>query len=156
MISTTHDERTNNVETNRIIVKVPGAELLLIQRRSPVWRRGYTQRDMNREWREYNEAPRLYVSVADETVLDNLENRRRRPYNVYKKMIAASGISSVLNLESLRWSQHAGCSCPCSPGFIVPQQTIKVGAAEFTKFDVWVKLEGAPNVDERKPARVII
>lgn len=146
-----------NNDRDRITIKVKGAELTFISRSQPRWRPGYTQRDRNREWREYNEAPRLYVSVADETILENLENRRRRPYNVYKKMIAASGINAVLNLESLRWSQNAGCTmCPCSPGFIASKQRVAVGATEFVNFDVWVKLDGAPSIDERKPARVII
>jgi hypothetical protein len=145
------------MENDRITLKVNGAELTFIQRRRPTWRNVYyTQRDWNRDWREYHQAPRLYVRVADETILENLENRRRRPYNVYKKMIAASGIGSVLNLESLRWSQHAGCEmCSCSPGFIIGKQRITIGAMEFADYDVWVTLDGAPSVDERKPARVI-
>ena len=147
------------MERNRITIKVNGAELEFIERRMPTWRSGYTQRDMNSLWREYHEEPRMYVSVSDETIIENLENRCRRPYNVYKKLIAASGMNRVLNLQSLRWSQHAGCTmCPCSPGFIIQKQAVSVGFANgltFKNFDVWVKLTDAPNVDERKPARVI-
>jgi len=137
---------------------VAGAELLLIERSKPAWRgKYYTYRDWDRDQREYNGAPRLYIEVGDETILENLENRRRRPYNVYKKMIAASGIGSVLNLEGLRWSRHAGCKmCACSPGFVAPYQSVTIGALEFKRFDVWAKLEGAPSVDERKPAAVVV
>lgn len=157
---TTYNERTNDMERNRVIIKVEGAELLFIERRKPEWRstsyHTYTVTDWRRDWREYNEEPRMYVSIQDETVLENLENRRRRPYNVFKKMIAASGIGTVLNLESLRWSQNAGCKmCPCSPGFIIPTQQISIGALNFEHFDIWVKLDGAPSVDERKAPRVI-
>ena len=148
------------MELNRITITVEGAELTFIERRKPTWRTPkygrYTSVDWTRDWREYHEAPRMYVSVQDETVLENLENRRRRPYNVYKKMIAASGIGAVLNLEGLRWSQHAGCKmCPCSPGFIIGKQAMTIGAMVFPEFDVWVKLTGAPSVDERKAPRVI-
>ena len=143
----------------RMTVKVEGAELEFIERRKPTWRyadRWYTQSDWNREWREYNEAPRMYVAVSDESIIENLENRRRRPFNVYKTMIAESGISGVLSLETLRWSQHAGCKmCPCSPGFVIPKQGIQIGQTKFEHFDVWVTLKGAPSVDERKAPRVI-
>lgn len=149
------DERTNM--NHRMTIKVKGAELMFIERRMPTWRSGYKQRDMNSLWTEYNEAPRMYVSVDDETILENLENRRRRPYNVYKTMIAISDIDTALNLETLRWSQHAGCRmCPCSPGFIIPKQEVTIGQIKFAKFDVWVKLDGAPAVDERKASRVVV
>lgn len=140
----------------RVTVKVEGAELTFIERRKPVWGYRMSQRDWTREWREYNEGTRLYVSVADETLLENLQNRCRRPYNVYKRMIAASGIGAVLDLTGLRWSQNAGCTmCPCSPGFIIPRQAISIGLATFTNFDVWVKLDGAPSTDPLKAPRVL-
>lgn len=110
----------------------------------------------NRGWREHTSEPRMYVSVADETLLDNLMNRTRRPYNVYKTMIHSSAIDQVLNLDGMRWSQKAGCTlCPCSPGFIIPRQGVRIGDELVQNFDVWVKLIGAPAVDERKAARVI-
>lgn len=146
----------------RVTISVPGAKLELIERSYPYYRPStrrsrYTARDYRSDWADYIQAPRMYVSVADESVLENLENRRRRPYNVYKKMIAASGISSVLNLQNLAWRQGAGCRmCPCSPGFILPKQELSVGELKFKQFDVWVTLDGAPNVDERKPARVVV
>lgn len=144
----------------KITFKVRGAELMLIERTPPQSRwtdKWYTQRDWDRDWRQHQEAPRMYVSVKDETILENLENRRRRPYNVYKKLIAASGIGDVFNLEGMRWSRHAGCTmCACSPGFVIPQQSLTFGAMEFKRFDVWVDLAGAPNVDARKPASVVL
>ena len=103
----------------------------------------------------YSQSPRMYVSVSDETVLDNLANRKRRPYNVYKTLIHSSGISEVLNLSELRWSQSAGCTCPCSPGFIIGRQSVEIGEKLLHNFDVWVTLESAPSVDERKAPRVL-
>lgn len=126
-------------------IKVKGATLTIIPRKN--W---------GGRWSEYTQAPRMYVSVADETILDNLANRKRRPYNVYKTLIHSSAISSVLDLSKLSWSQHAGCKmCACSPGFVLNYQNLEIEDKAFTRFDVWVTLDGAPSVDETKPARVL-
>ena len=123
-------------------IYVPGAKLEFIKRSS--YRMGS---------RDGYKSPRMYVSVPDETLLDNLANRKRRPYNVYKTLIHSSGISSVLNLGDLRWSQKAGCTCPCSPGFILPYQSLEIEGNGYYYFDVWATLLGAPSVDERKAPR---
>ena len=64
--------------------------------------------------------PRVFVWGADESVLENMANRRHRPYSVWRKEILPEvwerlGLTNV----KVRWSQYAGCTCPCSPGFIV-------------------------------------
>ena len=75
----------------------------------------------NVEYKEWIKQTRIYVWPQGESILENLENRRQRPYTTYKKEV----IPSVLEKMGLpadtkvRWSQYAGCSCPCSPGFIV-------------------------------------
>jgi hypothetical protein len=133
--------------TQRFEIKVAGATLTIIPRS---YHYGYKN--------DYFKAPRMYVSVADETIMDNLANRKRRPYNIYKTLIHSSDIASVLDLSKLSWSQKAGCSCPCSPGFILNPQILKDedgNRVNFTYFDVWVTLENAPSVDETKPARVL-
>ena len=63
---------------------------------------------------------RLYVWPKGETLFENLQNRRQRPYNVYKKEVLPE-VWKQLGVDPLRvrWSRYAGCSCPCSPGFIV-------------------------------------
>jgi hypothetical protein len=104
---------------------------------------------------EYNKSPRMYVHIADESVFDNLANRKRRPYDVYKAMIRESGVGEILDISKLQWSQKAGCSCPCSPGFILNYQTVDVDNTMFWAFDVWVKLHGAPSIDERKAPRIL-
>jgi hypothetical protein len=131
---------------NRSTIEVDGATITILPRTNNT-----------RYWRDYVKSPRMYVSVADETVFDNLANRKRRPYNVYKTLIQSSGIGEVLNLDGLRWSQKAGCTmCPCSPGFILNDQsfTTEDGNSVY-RFDVWVTLHGAPAVDERKAPRVL-
>jgi len=64
---------------------------------------------------------RIYIFIKNETIVENLNNRKQRPYTVYRKEL----IPSILNQLGLpadtkvRWSQYAGCKCPCSPGFII-------------------------------------
>ena len=57
-----------------------------------------------------------------ESVVDNLVNRRSRPYTEYRRLLpsvyAAVGVKDPNSLTA-RWSQKAGCACGCSPGFIV-------------------------------------
>ena len=125
-------------------IEIEGGKLTLIPR---TYRGG--------RWSEYSQAPRMYVRVADETILDNLANRKRRPYNVYKTLIHSSGLKSVIDISKLSWSQTAGCSCPCSPGFILNHQNIEVDGEVLTRFDMWLTLDGAPTVNETKPARVL-
>lgn len=72
--------------------------------------------------------PRVYFFV-DETILENLQNRRSRPYNEYRKLIPQ--VLKKANKQQDKelpkfpentkacWSQKAGCSCGCSPGFIL-------------------------------------
>jgi len=64
---------------------------------------------------------RVYVWPESETILENLQNRRQRPYTIWRKEVIPS-VLKELNLPAdtkVRWSQYAGCSCPCSPGFII-------------------------------------
>ena len=63
---------------------------------------------------EYVSAPRMYVDIKDETLVENLMNRRSRPYNLYKTLIHSSLLGEMFDLGKLQWSQRAGCSCPCS------------------------------------------
>jgi len=123
---------------------------------------GGTLKLIAREYRsgrssEYFTAPRLYVHVEDETIMDNMVNRKRRPYNIYKTLIHASGLGSIISLGTLKWSQKAGCSmCPCSPGFIVDPQGIAFADGETRWWDAWVTLTGAPSIDSSKPARGLV
>lgn len=64
---------------------------------------------------------RVHVFTKGESILENLQNRRQRPHTVYKKevipaVLAAMGLPAD---TKVRWSQKAGCTCGCSPGFIV-------------------------------------
>ena len=105
--------------------------------------------------RRRNRKPaRVYVYVPNETIMENLMNRRNRPFVEYKKhimptvldalpeMIAhlknknANNVGHVDEVLKARWSQRAGCTCPCSPGFIVDGITAHWGE----EVDVWVRV----------------
>lgn len=62
--------------------------------------------------------PRVYLWPEGEGVLDNFVNRWSRPTTLYRKV--AKAVLADLGIEgSLRWDQRAGCSCGCSPGFVL-------------------------------------
>lgn len=66
--------------------------------------------------------PRIYVFPKGETVLEHLVERHSRPYSLYRKEVLPE-VWAQLGIDpatvKVRWDQYAGCSCPCSPGFIV-------------------------------------
>ena len=63
---------------------------------------------------------RVYVWPQNESILENLMNRHERPYTLYRKEIMPNVVSALdLPYAKWRWSQYAGCGCPCSPGFII-------------------------------------
>jgi hypothetical protein len=79
----------------------------------------------NNRYKESNKKGRLYFFIERESVLNNLMDRRSRPYNEYRKKISdalqIAGVSKEHAEEVAKkagWSQTAGCSCGCSPGFI--------------------------------------
>ena len=64
---------------------------------------------------------RIYVFRSKESILDNLVNRWNTPYKMYKTEVLPQ-VFAQLNMPSdvkVAWSQRAGCSCGCSPGFII-------------------------------------
>ena len=64
---------------------------------------------------------RIYVSPEGENIMENIMNRRQRPHTFYRKEVLPKLFSQLgwsANTK-VKWSQFAGCSCPCSPGFIV-------------------------------------
>lgn len=118
------------------------------------------------DWREYHGKTRIYIDVADESVWDNLLNRRSRPHLEYRKLLPQ--ILEELGLAAdtkVRWSQHAGCSmCPCSPGFVIqtPYPVVRCDAqgnlcdpGDGFPADVWVKIYGEEHdVTDEDRARV--
>jgi hypothetical protein len=76
----------------------------------------------------------VYFSIKDETILENLVNRRNRPYTEWKKIAKRILSDNNINFEKLAWNKHAGCTmCPCSPGFIVKNGDIGN--------DIWIEVQ---------------
>jgi hypothetical protein len=72
---------------------------------------------------------KMYIWVSGETIMENLQNRRNRPYDFYKKEVIPMVMDKLKNKhpeiydklkdEKWSWRQNCGCSmCPCSPGFV--------------------------------------
>ena len=79
------------------------------------------KREFNSSWRDYSKQTRIFVWPEGESIMDNLANRRQRPHTTYKKEVIPA-VLKAMDLPAdtkVRWSQYAGCSCPCSPGFII-------------------------------------
>ena len=100
----------------------------------------FHRRDLNRgSYKDYRKKPRMYVG-CEETLLENLMNRTTRPVNVWGRTIRDA--MKVVGLEGkIGWYQRAGCSCPCSPGFIWSDAPYVEG---FATYDVSVHIAGAP------------
>ena len=87
--------------------------------------------------KDYYKNPRVYLDFKDETMIDNLQNRRSRPHVKIKKLLSLNKDLmqklNITNISQLHWSQTAGCSCGCSPGFIISNQNERV--------DYWLTIE---------------
>jgi len=64
---------------------------------------------------------RIYIFPTNESITDNLMNRHTRPSKLYRKEVLPKLFEQLQwdKNTTVKWSQYAGCSCPCSPGFIV-------------------------------------
>lgn len=71
--------------------------------------------------RGYYYRPRIHIFPEGESLIDNLINRRSRPIKEFRAMAKQALESLDIDHSKLdiKWSQKAGCSCGCSPGFIV-------------------------------------
>lgn len=94
---------------------------------------------------EWNSGTRIYVSEHGETVYDDLQNRFGRPVNSYRKAVSEALESIGIKDHKLRWSQNAGCSCGCSPGFILRKSdgsgVLRWFAEDgYTPIDIYVRI----------------
>lgn len=92
---------------------------------------------------------RLFVSVEGENVLEHLRNRFDRPVAEYKRLLAP--ILQSLGVKKVRWSQKAGCSCGCSPGFVLDRKVFINDS--FRGNDLFVTITGAP-VNQGNPREI--
>lgn len=98
------------------------------------------QYNHSRNYKSFNKAPRVYVRVNDESIFDNLTNRRNRPVKLFRQAASKALTENGIYPKKLRWSQYAGCSCPCSPGFILDDYDFDKGIINSFRFDVWVTI----------------
>lgn len=105
-------------------------------------------------WRTFEAKPRVYVYAEDFNLVEDLENRFRRPHKVYRSFALDALELLGLAEPKITWSQKAGCSCGCSPGFIVQNGNRALNGTR--NWDVWVAIKGGPMVDETKPARSLV
>lgn len=62
----------------------------------------------------------MFVAFTREfNVLEDFVNRASPPWQLVKAPAETALREAGWEFERLRWSQRAGCSCPCSPGFIM-------------------------------------
>ena len=111
--------------------------------------RKYGRDDRTRR-NELTKKTRVYVSAdIDFNVLEDLENRCRRPHDLYRAPALDALRRIGLDEVKMNWSQYAGCSCPCSPGFILT-------GGPTMGIDIWITVPGLPTVDESKPGREVV
>lgn len=100
---------------NKATANVAIAEVRVHERSFPNRRNGDT-------WARYYAAPRVYCNVnkGNDDILDDLFSGRRhnRPEAALAPVIRGL-VQTYLPEATVRWSQKAGCSCGCSPAFIV-------------------------------------
>ena len=67
---------------------------------------------------------KVYFFQQGETISENLANRYSRECTLYRKELLPLVIEQLKHSHptlkdcKFNWSQRAGCSCGCSPGFI--------------------------------------
>lgn len=101
------------------------------------------------ERRDFIKKARVYTrSDQPFSVVEDLTNRFRRPYMIWKDGVINALDRVGVPFDKVRWDQRAGCSCGCSPGFVVE------GGPKGVEF--WITLPLAPTVDETKPGREVL
>lgn len=87
------------------------------------------EHEKNRKGEPKRTHHKIYLFIENETLFENLMNRRNRPYNTYRKEVLPVVLERVKETDPVTynlikdakwgWDKNCGCSmCPCSPGFI--------------------------------------
>lgn len=90
-----------------------------------------TREPQRGRWRK----TRIYIWPHGETIMGNLLDRRNRPLGAFRTIAQQVLKEYGAPDAKIYWSQRAGCSCPCSPGFIVTHPG-------YEGFDLHVTVEG--------------
>ena len=94
----------------------------------------YNRDSYRRDLRDYAARPKAYVFLEGETIFENLANRRSRPVKAYRGLLEMALADAGEENATYYWSQKAGCSCGCSPGFILSN-------TKDNKFDIFITLK---------------
>jgi len=82
---------------------------------------------------------RVYFFPTEENIVENVLNRWDRPYKAYRALLPyalmAEGVPGDVTRDAV-WSQRAGCSCGCSPGFIIK----RTGIPSTDGFDIFANV----------------
>jgi hypothetical protein len=127
---------SRRVETSVVLKDGTAVKIVTVKRRAPY----STPYATVREW---NKGTRIYVDEVGETVLDNLEKRMGRPSDKYKAPVLEALEQIGLTSVKVNWSQRAGCTCPCSPGFILRNEkgVMRYFAADgYTPVDISIQI----------------
>jgi hypothetical protein len=127
------DRRTT---TSVVLKDGKTVEIMQLKRRPPYSKYGSSMK----EWRS---GTRIYVGEVGESVFENLDNRFGRPVKEYRAAVLEALTSIGITDHKLAWSQKAGCSCGCSPGFIlrVKEGVVRHLAEDgFTPVDIYVNI----------------
>jgi hypothetical protein len=78
---------------------------------------------------------RISVFLKNENIIENLLNRYSRESKLYRKEVLPTAFKKLKTVDpelykqikddKWKWSQYAGCSCGCSPGFVGSTKTGK-------------------------------
>lgn len=95
---------------------------------------------------EFESKPRLYISIAGENILENFAYRMDRPTQLYRQVLPEIFEKLGLPPETkASWNQKAGCSCGCSPGFVLTIPRKRLGKHKdkpIFRVDFWATIEG--------------
>jgi len=94
--------------------------------------------------RDFEKATRVYVDEVGESVLENLRDRTGRPVKAYRAAVVEALKHAGLGDHRLAWSRTAGCSCGCSPGFILRSADGKRSVrheVDHRPVDIYVKVD---------------
>lgn len=92
---------------------------MIVVTKSEIRDRFYPAKRDEMTWKRYSQSCRVYWWFEKETVLDHLWNRHNEPWQEVKKVLPNILKDLGVSYKALRWNQKAGCSCGCSPGFIL-------------------------------------
>lgn len=98
------------------------------------------------DMRDYAAKPKAYVFLEGESIFDNLVNRRNRPVKAYRGLLEMALADIGEEEATYYWNQKAGCSCGCSPGFILSN-------TKDNKFDIFITLKQEKVEEEVEPVK---